>query len=216
MKRIMTLATALLLLLCAACPVAADNGTQQIALSEFDGTLMLSAKNQPTSWELIDLKAGEATDQPGMLVLENNTKRAHTISLNYVGLPFDNEAALAYLQHVNITVAGDSGVLYDGPYTRINDENGLRINRLLQPGEAATLSISVRCDYTLDNAVLPAGGVLTDWKFFTMVQQEVEDGDKVSAAFSDPALREILIAVAAAAALLIGVGVYEFSRRRRR
>ena len=214
MKRL--LLTAVLAVLLFALPFsAAADSMQHITLSEFDGALMLSAQAAPTDWELVCLQAGESPTDSGVLVLENTTAAPRSITLSHIELPFNDAAAIAYLQNVTLTVRDGDTVLYSGPYTRANDENGLKFSYDLEPAQKVTLMVDVACAYTVDNAQIPAEGVLADWKFYTVVKTPVQDDEKVSSALTDPALREALVAVAAAAALLLGVGAYEIIKRRR-
>ena len=214
MKRLLLTVLLAVLLFSLTFSATADS-MQHITLSEFDGALMLSAQAAPTDWELVNLQAGESPVDAGVLVLENLTAQTHTITLSHVELPFNNAAALAYLQNITLTVRDGDTVLYSGPYTRVNDENGLNFSYDLLPAQKVTLTVDVACAYTVDNAQVPEEGVLADWKFYTVVTTPVQDDEKVSSALSDPALREALVAVAAAAALLLGVGVYEVMKRRR-
>ncbi len=214
MKRLL-LTAALAVLLCSLAFSAAADGMQHITLSEFDGALMLSAQSAPTDWELVDLKAGESPAESGVLVLENKTLQPRAITLSHVELPFEDAAAIAYLQNITLTVREGGNVLYSGPYTRINDENGLKFSYDLEPAQTVTLTVDAACAYAVDNTQIPEGGVLADWKFYTVVTSAVDDDETMSSALSDPALREALVAVAAAAALLLGVGAYEVMKRRR-
>lgn len=197
-------------------PTVSAADTQRVVLTSFGDALMLTAEEAPAAWELPDLKSGEALSEPGTLILANDTNTTHTITLDYVALPFDNTTALSYLNHLYITVRDGETILYSGAYARINDENGLRLSYDLEAGEQVALSIDLRCDYTL--LAGPTGfesDDVIDWKFYTVVETEVEDSEKPAAAFSDPALREVLIAAGAAVVLLVGVGIYELIRRRK-
>lgn len=188
--------------------------TQNIALTSFGDAVMLSAKEAPAAWECPELRAGEALRNAGTLKLSNETNATRTISLEYVALPYDNDEALEYLNHVNITIREGAHVLYDGTYTRINDKNGLVLHYALQPHTAVDLSIDLRCDYAFHGAKTGfEDGALIDWKFYTVMETEVENKAE---AFSDPALREIILAAVVALLLLVGVGVYEIVKRQKR
>ncbi len=216
MKRMKCLAVIVAVLLLAALPVAAVSNRQQITLSTFGDVLMLSAEKQPASWEIPSLRAGEAMNDAGSLVLANKTDKTYAITLDHVALPFDDTAALDYLNHLHITVRDGDAVLYSGAYSRINDDGGLRMSYELASGEEVALTVDLRCDYTFAGEKTGfEGNTVIDWKFYTAVRNEVPESERPAAAFSDPALREILIAAAVAVLLLAGVGVYEILRRRR-
>lgn len=213
MKRRLLTICLVALLFCTSLGVCAGT-TQQIKLTSFGDAVMLSATEAPAAWECPSLKAGEALREAGTLTLSNESDITRTISLDYVALPYDNNTALDYLNHINITLRDGSRVLYDGPYTRINDKNGLNLNYALQPRTAVALSVDLRCDYAFRGSETGfEDGTLIDWKFYTVLESETENKTE---AFNDPALREILIAAAIAILLLVGVGVYEIIRRKQR
>ncbi len=211
-RRLLTICLAALLF-CVSLTVCAGT-TQHITLTSFGDAVMLTATDAPAAWECPSLQAGEALRDAGTLTLTNETDAARTISLEYVALPYDNDTALEYLNHVNITVREGARVLYDGPYTRINDKNGLVLHYALQPKTAVDLSIDLRCDYAFRGTKTGLeDGTLIDWRFYTVMEAEAESKAE---AFVDPALREILIAAIVALLLLVGVGAYEIVRRKRR
>ncbi len=214
MKRMLhTVCLAAVLLLVGAFGVGAGTA-QQVVLSEFGESLMLSAQQEPAVWEQPTLQAGEALATPGTLTLANNTTAEHTVTLDSVELPYDNTAALTYLNHLHLTVCEGDTVLYSGPYSRINDKDGgLVLSRRLAPGETATYTVGLRCDYTFtgDSTGLE-NGTLLNWQFYTVVQTPA---NATAAAFSDPALREVLLAVGAAAVLLAVVVVAEWVKKKK-
>ncbi len=212
MKRRICVIAVLLLLLTT---FGVHAGTKQhIVLSSFNDTVMLSATEAPTVWECPTLAAGESLTHSGILQLENRTDTECILSLDHVALPYDNDEALDYLNHVHITVKDGTHTLYDGPYSRINDKDGLSLHYTLSPTESVMLTVDLRCDYTFTGKITGfENGTLLDWKFYTVLQKEAE---QATTSFNDPALREIVIAAGVAAVLLIGVGVYDLWRRRTR
>lgn len=217
MKRKLCVVGLTVLLVFAGVLGVAAGTSQQVVLSTFGESLMLAAQQEPAAWELPTLRAGEALQTPGTLTLANQTDTAHTLTLDHVEFPFEDRAAMAYLDHLHITVSEDAHVLYDGAYSRINDADGLIYSCDLQPGESAQLTVALRCDYTFDGETTGfEDGTVIDWNFYTVVETAVAAGDKPAAAFGDPALREVLIAAGAAVVLLGGVAVYEVIRRQKR
>lgn len=215
MKRtIQALCVAAALLLVGTLGVGAGT-VQQVALTEFGESLMLSARQEPAAWEQPTLQAGEALRTAGTLTLANETSAAHTVTLDCVELPYGNTQALTYLDHLHLTLREGNTVLYSGTYSRINDTTGgLTLSRTLQPGESAEYTVDLRCDYTFAGQTTGLeDGTLLNWKFYTVVQTEATD--KAAATFSDPALREVLLAAAAAVLLIAVVAVVELVKKKK-
>ncbi len=216
MKRILTFLCVLVLLACLSTFGVAASADQHIVLSTFGESVMLTAKNAPAAWELPALKNGEALREASKLTLENATDAERRITLDHVALPYDNATALEYLNHLYITVRDGKTVLYNGTYSRINDEDGLKLDYTLAAGESVDLTIDLRCDYTFGGSATGfENGSVIDWKFYTVIRSEVPNKDKPSVAFDDPALREVLIAACLSVVLLVGVGVYEIIKKKR-
>lgn len=187
-------------------PVAANNNSQLYELNKLgNNTLVFTAKNAPTFWEKPVLKAGEYTTTSGTLTVRNSTSVEQNIKLRTVEFPYNNEEALRYLNHVYITIQKDSAVLYDGPYSRINDDRDFSINAVLAANTEITYSIEMRCDYAYTGEGL-ATDDLIEWEFYT-VQEAAEEPS--SSPFSDPALLEVLVACGIAVLLLGGVFLYD-------
>lgn len=209
-KRVTILGLILVLtLLLTASVTAQANTLQTIALTEKDGTVILSAQNQPAFWERPTLKAGESYTSQGTLTLVNHTQTTRTISLDTVKLPFENETSLRYLNHLILRVTEGETVLYEGPYSRINDTNGLMLHRELAAGKSSVLTISLRADYTCPDKGLAEDEWL-DWQFFTFT----ETAEPVVERFKDPALLEVAIAAGAAGLLLAGVLLFDKLRKK--
>ncbi len=211
MKRriiVVGLVLVLALLLCVSV-TAQTNTSQTIALTEQGDTVILSAQNPPAFWELPALKAGESYAEKGTLTLVNHTQTTRTISLDTVKLPYENETSLRYLNHLILRVTEGETVLFDGPYSTINDTNGLLLNRELAAGQSSVLTISLYCDYTCPDEGLAEGEWL-DWQFYTFT----EIAKPVVERFKDPALLEIAIATGAAGLLLAGVLIFDKLRKK--
>lgn len=203
----------LILILCvglfclAALPVTATDNIVQIyelcALG--DNTLAFSAKNTATFWEKPTLKAGEYTTTTGLLIIRNSTASEQKIGLRTIELPYDNEDALRYLNHVYITVQNGNTVLYEGAYSRINDDQSFSLNTVLSAGAQVTYSIDMRCDYTYIGEQLSAEDLIK-WEFYVTVEDTPETS---SSPFSDPALFEVIFACGLAVLLLGGIFLYD-------
>ncbi len=210
---IFTLFTVLLCLI--ASPVtAADNTTQTYKLNVLgDNTLVFNTQNKATLWEKPTLKAGQYMTTSGMMTVHNCTSVEQKIGLRTVELPYDNEEALRYLNHVYITVRDGSNVLYDGPYSRINDNRDFNLNMILAPNKKMNYFIDLRCDY------LYTGNGLTEddfikWEFYAVDETSADTVEDTS--FSNPALLEVFIACGIAALLLGGIFAYDRLVKNRR
>lgn len=208
MKTICALLLVLLLVIPFPASAAAGN-TQTVELAQQGNVLTLSAQNSPAFWEYPTLSAGESYTAKGVLTLVNNTQITRTLSLDHVALPYDNPESLRYLNHLILCVTEGDTVLYKGPYSRVNDSNGLSLHRELAAGQSTVLSVSLHCDYTYEGAGL-GDNELLDWQFYTFT----EKASTVPERFNDPALLEIAIAVGAVGLLLIGVFVFDRLRKR--
>lgn len=198
-----------LVLLLSVSAMAQSNTSQTIALTEQGDTVILSAQNPPAFWERPALKAGESYTAKGTLTLVNHTQTTRTISLDTVKLPYENETSLRYLNHLVLRVTEGDNVLFDGPYSTINDTGGLLLHRELAAGQSSVLTVSLRADYTCPKEGLAEGEWL-DWQFYTFA----ETVQPVVERFKDPALLEIAIAAGAAGLLLVGVLLFDKLRKR--
>lgn len=217
MKRLIVSLALIALLLCLALPVTAASKTQTVTISKLGNTVQAPVvSGEVTVWERPILRPGEEYTEAGTLVIENKTDEKQTIELDHVALPFDNDAALAYLNSVYITVREGDTVKYSGTYSRINDEDGLALSYTMPARTKVELTIDMRCEYSFIGSQTGfEGDDIIRWQFRHVATKAVPDEEKPAAAFSDPALREILIAAGTAVILLVGVGVYELLRRRR-
>lgn len=209
-RRILIVGVVIVLaLLLSVSATAQTNTSQTIELTMQGEAVVLSAKNPPAFWERPTLKAGESYAAKGTLTLVNHTQTTRTISLDTVKLPYDNDTSLRYLNHVILRVTDGDNVLFDGPYSTINDTNGLLLHRELAAGQSSVLTISLRCDYTCPNEGLAEGEWL-DWQFYTFT----ETVEPVIERFKDPALLEVAIATSVAGLLLAGVLLFDKFRKK--
>ena len=207
MKRTPVLIVCLLFLFLMAIPTVADNSTQSYDLNALgDNTLVFTVKNEPTFWERPTLLSGEYSLETGKLIVQNNTSVEQKIGLRTVALPYDNEEALRYLNHVHITVSSNDTILYDGLYSRINDDVDFTMNTVLPANAAVEYTIDLRCDYTYIGDGFSSSDLIT-WEFYA-VQEVVNDADD-SSRFSNPALLQVLVACGVALLLLAGVFLYD-------
>ncbi len=208
MKKFLIFALCTLLLCLIAVPVSADdNTTQTYTLNTLgDSTLVFSTKEAPALWEKPTLKAGQYMTVSGILTVHNNTSAEQKIGLRTVELPYDNEEALRYLNHVYITVRNGSKVLYEGPYSRINDDRDFNLNMMIAANKKMNYFIDLRCDYLYTGKGL-AKNDLIKWDFYAVEETPVDTAESTS--FSNPALLEVLIACGIAALLLGGIFVYD-------
>lgn len=206
MKKLLIPIICVTLLCLSAMPIAAGNNTQIYNLSALsDNTLVLNTENAVAFWEKPTLKAGEYTTTTGTLIVRNSTATKQNIKLRTVELPYDNEEALRYLNHVHITVSDGSTTLYEGAYSRINDDHDFTISATLSANTEKVYAIDLRCDYTYVGEGLSTNDLI-EWEFYT-VTEPTEKAD--FSTFSDSVLLEMLIACGIAAVLLGSVYLYE-------
>ncbi len=208
MKKILVFALCTVFLCLIAAPVAAeDNTIQTYKLSILgDNTLVFSTQNAPTLWEKPTLKAGQYMTVSGMLTVHNCTSTEQKIGLRTVELPYDNEEALRYLNHVYITLRDGSNVLYEGPYSRINDDRDFDLNIILAANKKKNYFIDLRCDYLYTGEGFAADDLIK-WDFYAV--NETPKDTEESTPFSDPALLEVLLACGIAVLLLGGIFAYD-------
>lgn len=221
---------------------AAEHQSVTLSQNEEGKQLLVSTENNRAAvWEIPNLKAGERLIEPGTLTLRNLTDEDANIALEYVALPYGDSNALIYLNHLNITVKEGDTVLYDGPYTRINDENGLTLDYTLAPNQAVVLTVDLRRDYTPIAVTGFENGTMIDWKFVnvrnividpnpTAPSQTVTTAPTSTPAaqsgtaaptqaaeaepFDDPELAKVFLAVTAAAAVLAAAFVIRWKKER--
>ena len=211
LKKLLIFVLCAILLALIAAPLSAtadsnENITQAYKLTILgDNTLVFSTENPPTLWERPTLTGGQYMTATGSLTVHNTTSANQKIGLRIVELPFDNEEALRYLNYVYITVRSGSKVLYEGPYSRINDDRDFNLNTELGPNKTVEYFIDLRCEYAYTGAGFTEEDVIK-WEFYAV--DKTADNTAGSTAFSNPALWEVLFACGIAALLLGGIFVY--------
>lgn len=211
MKKLLIFVLCAILLSLIAAPLSTaavdnDNVTQTYKLTVLgDDTLVFNAENAPTLWEKPTLTGGQYMTATGSLTVHNTTSTEQKIGLRVVELPFDNEEALRYLNHVYITVRKGSTVLYEGPYSRINDDRDFNLNTILAANKKVEYFIDLRCEYAYTGTGFAEEDVIK-WEFYA-VNEEADDTTS-STSFTNPALWEVLFACGIAVLLLGGIFVY--------
>ncbi len=128
---------------------AAPAADQVIKLTATNDVLSFVATEPTTFWESPTLRNGETAVTTGTLTLVNDTDITRDIYFDYVKFPYQDEHALAYLNHLFITVNEGETVLYDGAYSCINNENVKpKLGAVLAPHASCSYTITLRCDYT--------------------------------------------------------------------
>ena len=210
MKRWIALALCLMVLL--STPVIADDfSTDQvidITLSDSEDTLNFRTKNPTTFWESPTIQPGETVIKNGTLTLNNLTGIQQTITFRSVELPYDNEKALEYLNHITLVLKQDDSVLYKGPYSRVNDD--LELSEVLSSGASVTYTMELSCDYTYTGNTYVNDAIL-QWTFDGTLPKQPEEPKFEP--FFDPLLWQWLTAGICTALITV---VLFLSRRRSR
>ncbi len=165
MKRRNLIGVCLLALwLCALCVCTASADAPADAARTFvwkNGELT-SEDTTAAFWEYPQLTAGQ-TRRGGTLTLTNQGVGSVTASLTDVQFPYDNDAALRYLNALHLTVRDGDQVLYDGVFARLNDE-GLMQPITLKWGETRALSIDLSCDFAYEGITTCGQVLYWDWQ----------------------------------------------------
>ena len=164
MKRIRIIGVALLALwLCVLCvwPVSAEQSADAICTYTWNGSVLNSEDTTAAFWENPQLQAGQSR-RGGSLILINRSVGSVEVTLGSVQLPYDDEAALTYLNALHLTIRDGDRMLYDGAFSRIGD-SGLTGAITLQGGETRVLSIDLSCDFAYEGAVT-CGVLRWDWR----------------------------------------------------
>ena len=104
---------------------------------------------QAAFWEYPILPAGQTKLTQGTLTIKNNTGRDATVRLEEVELPYDDPDALDYLAALTITIRDGDAVLYNGPYSAIND-GGLQLTVPVASGQMKSYTISLHCAFSYE------------------------------------------------------------------
>lgn len=168
MKRLCFLLAFLLLFSLSASALFASE--QTIALTTVDDNLSFVAKKPTTYWETPSLRAGEFAVSTGTLTLLNSTDTTRDITFEQVVFPYHDREFLLYLNHLHLTIEKDGELLYDAPYSHINNpDEKPPLDAVLAAGESCMYTISLRCDYAYTGMAYTSPEVL-EWQFSTPVE----------------------------------------------
>lgn len=217
MKKILAFLTALaasvLMGISAGAEEPADAKSYTLSETPQQNGIIKEEPADPAFWELPQVPAGQVLHREGTLTLKNTTGLTADMKLDTVSLPYDNPEALEYLNHLTITVKDGDHVLYEGPYSRINDEGGLRIALSLESGAVKTYTIGLRCDFAYTGNLAEASQYI-DWMFSASAQADSSSPQPVQEQLPRGAM--ILLCVAGGLVILCAVigGVRVFLKSR--
>lgn len=197
MKRFFILCLCVLVLWLCVYPASADTPADATRTFEWNGTALTSDDQTAAFWEYPQLSAGQ-TRRNGSLTFINRSLGSVTVALTDVQLPYADAAALAYLGALRLTIRDGDRVLYDGAFSRLNDD-GLTEPVTVTGGETRRLSVELSCDFAYEGAA-SCGEQVLYWNWGT------------SASWYQPVLNMWTIW---APALLLIVVLIVFSRVRR-
>lgn len=214
--------TALVLALVFCGAMTASAAVQSIAvytLTKQGNTFSMNkAEGDLTFWEAPDVTTGQSRTG-GTITLKNETERTVDFVLSSVSLPYDNAAALTYLDAVTLHIAEGDKVHYHDSITHIMDTERAEIRLSdMAPGEERVLTLSINCAYTYSGNV-PSYSSLV-WTF-TPVIQTTEPTTTPTDPFDEPTrtINWLLIAEIAGALVLVtgvaGVCVWLCRRSKR-
>ncbi len=211
MKKICCIFLCGLLVLALGLPVSAIGNSQILDLTGLgDNILVFKAQEPPAFWECPTLKAGEYTERAGRFIIRNKTNSKQKIGLQSVVLPYENEDALRYLNHLTLTLKSGDTVLYEGPYSRINDNGGLALNTEIPANGNIFYTIDLKCDFAYSGNGFAENDKI-NWQFYAVV----EPAEPVAVPFSDSALYEVILACGIAAIVLAGIFIYDYFWKKR-
>ena len=137
-------------------PTTAYSGNEKVyrIIERGDRGAIVQEPETPAFWEYPELPAGQR--RTGSFSIVNGGTRTVSVKLRMVELPYDDPAALAYLAALHLRVVSSDGrALYDGPYTGVNDTDGLAVVLpAMAPGDRSDYTVEIRCafDYPGDPA----------------------------------------------------------------
>ncbi len=178
MKRVLCVTAVLLLCLSlTALPAAAqplDNETTVVITRNSGETELTPSQNESCFWEYPTLTAGQHRDD-GVLWLFNKSGRNATVTLADFHLPTD-EAAVAYLKALKLTVRVDGKVIFDDTYDKAA---ALSIKLDVPKGEKKPVNFELGCDFSYSGESNPVeviygkytveyhgGGIFSSWIFY--------------------------------------------------
>ena len=173
---------------------AAPPADQAVEIRDDGSSVTVVTTNPTTYWESPRLKAGETITTPGTLTITNTTDIARPVFLQSVSFPYNNKAVLEYLNHLTLTATANEAVIYQAPYSQINDRSHLSaFNTILAPNASITYQLSLSCDYTYTGDKYADNSVL-QWHFTTLLT-EADLADKSDGTRNDSLLWQWLISV---------------------
>lgn len=158
-----------LCLLCGTLSASAAANTAVYTLSQQGSTLsMRQEEGALTFWEAPDAVTGQ-TYRDGTITLRNETQYTVDFVLSSVTLPYDNAAALTYLDALTVDIRESDRLLYHDTMTRLMDSERAEIRvSNVAPGEQRVLHVAVSCAYTYTGEV-PSYSSLV-WSFSPQVK----------------------------------------------
>ena len=167
MKRMTMIGVCLLALMMwvlGVCPASADTPADATRTFTWNGSELTSEDQTAAFWEYPQLTAGQ-TRRNGDLTFINRSLGSVTVELTDVQLPYDDEAALAYLGALRLVIRDGDRVLYNGAFSRLN-EDGLTEPVTVTGGETRRLSIDLSCDFAYEGEA-SCGDQVLYWSFAT-------------------------------------------------
>lgn len=124
------------------------NKVYSLMMTETEGRIVTTPAT-PAFWEYPILRAGETLIGEGNMIVKNDSEFTVDMQMEPVLLPYGDNAKLAYLDCLWLTVREGETVIYDNTYAHINDaDGGLSLNYVaMTPGEEHTYTITMRCLY---------------------------------------------------------------------
>ncbi len=154
MKRVLCLLFALCVIgTCGVSAFAVNDTAEYVFSKDSDGYFFEQTEGELTFWEAPNVVTGQ-TRSGGVITLKNESDRTVDFALTTVSLPYDNEAALAYLDAVTLVIEQDGREVYHAPFTRLMDGDRAAVTVTDVPaGESRELHLSVSCAFTYTGAV---------------------------------------------------------------
>ncbi|MCL2884831.1 MAG: hypothetical protein FWF49_05040, partial [Oscillospiraceae bacterium] len=96
--------------------------------------------------------------------------------LTGIGLPYGNDAALIYLNALNVRVQFEGDTVYNQAYVHIADaDTGLKIKtESLQPGETRDITVSISCDFAYQGDDPAAVSQQIRWTFTAITGKDAQ------------------------------------------
>lgn len=138
---------------CGTSAFAISDRAEYVFLKDSEGYFFEQTEGELTFWEAPNVVTGQ-TRSGGVITLKNESDRTVDFTLASVSLPYDNEAALTYLDAVTLVIEQDGREVYHGPFTRLMDGDRAAIQIAGVPaGESRELKMTVSCAFTYTGAV---------------------------------------------------------------